>query len=1490
MAQAPSAADKPTKKKSRWGRRVALFLGVPGLLLVVLLVFAPAIVGSVAPGFVASAAGGAIAGDVEVRSVSLSWLGEQRASGVRLIDTDGSEIGVVEARVTRGLLPLLAGSRDLGTVELSGSLAIRELAAGGPATNIERATASNSPTSPSKPSEASGGELRLPGGLAVKLDVTAFDVTYTAADLPAPVRYSAKGTASVRAGQPAEVDFVITSPDDAGSASLKGTVAGLVGADGVVSVEGATADVSLHAADLRTAVIDALTSQGGKLAAALGETIGANATVKATSDTFDVDADFASDGATADIQIGLVDGVVRSTGPAKLTGDFSKLRALLPAEVAAKLGPDGAVNVRTMPRVEVELKDLALRMPQGGVTALDFGTYDFRDAGGAIELRWTEAAGTLAKGINTEGPESVRVAPGSITLDARNLDAPAVQGGLSAELGGTPTGAVTIDLKASDLLDDNGRLRRDVLSQLGLTEGADSGGPLGALALFAGSVEARGVPSALAQPFLGDAPVDLASDVGPMLDASITLARGDDAGSRVAFSANAEHLKASGAVSVRGERVTGTDTPIEVTLTNPSGLAQRFAGADGPIAVRGVGGVTLRVPTLDADLSKLSGTPDLRAAKARVEVSLQEASLVMAAPPKEGAEAGVPVEVSVPTLTAVIDATDLGRAARITADGALVTGGERAALKADLRAGGLLDDNGAARGGMPTELAGEVSITGLATAALAPFVDAQMVDLPEDLGRALDVKLVAKATPAEDAGGLPPSDLELTAKAERLDVRGTARLDSTGVSLTGDGLTATLSRMGPLIRRMDYLPEGATVSQGTSVTVRVPMLAVPFKDGTNEPDMTQVRARADVRVNGLVLAGPAPLPKRADFDNVALSVEVSPEAPVQAHAVVKGVRMQELRGGYTGEGAQRRAVVLAQNAVLDLELNAAAPAGALTDALGGDGGTATIVGSLSLVDGSGADIASGEIDASARFDEGRPAGPARATLTLEDLDSSLMDVLAGQKGMLADALGGAVDLTLDFNGQLDEHAEMMVDSGTLKLGVTSPHLTTTEQMRVSVTPTAYKLDGPLAVDFTVLPELANRLLAVEGGEAPASLVGPVTGSLRAESFNMPRKGASARNLDAVVKLRTGPLKVQLSDGDVREYMRASANLDSAGSRGEVKATAYLDTPKGNSYVRTAGFDGVVRGLVGSDGAVSAETASLTGTMKLVDLPSELVDTLAHGGGGLSGLLGPRIDGEVVLTNLSRTGGTFKADAKSSYTSLTGLSGGVRDGRFVTDQPFTLAVETVDEEFGTTLAAFVPVFAQITKDKAQHAPATVVMEELSLAIGGEVTDHRMVMKLDPGVAAFQLDASLAKLIDLGRVVDTSIGNRFQAFTVTLADGVVNYDDLKLPLGEFTFPSAGRIDLVQKTRDMTLFVPAGQLIAEGADLGGGLGQLIGQAVNIPIRGRGALEGKMSWKIDPGGAQREKPDPGKLLDGVLRGIENRRNDRNESGGGSGGSSSGG
>lgn len=332
---AATKASKPAPKKRKSGlRRIIVLLILIVLLLPVAGYFAlPPIAGAMIPGVLERAAANKIDGSLNVDSASFSWSGTQRITGIELADPEGNPVATVDLSMKAGLLDLVLGSRDLGTITISGNADITRNADG--STNLQRALGKL--LDPDKPKDPDAKPASLPRNLKARLELAGFNASYTdlqtgrvarlsnitidallAPDTP----FSLDATADLRASEAAD-------PNATGEPARLAANINLTDwsdAEGRLTPEKSAADLSLSIDRVRTAILDDALQQRGLLVDLLGDTSTTTLKAALSRESAVLDFRFESPRAAVTLDGTVTDRVLRLNQPAVL-----ELRTISPA-------------------------------------------------------------------------------------------------------------------------------------------------------------------------------------------------------------------------------------------------------------------------------------------------------------------------------------------------------------------------------------------------------------------------------------------------------------------------------------------------------------------------------------------------------------------------------------------------------------------------------------------------------------------------------------------------------------------------------------------------------------------------------------------------------------------------------------------------------------------------------------------------------------------------------------------------------------------------------------------------------------------------------------------------------------------------------------------------------------------------------------------------------------------------------------------------------
>ncbi len=855
---------------------------------------------------------------------------------------------------------------------------------------------------------------------------------------------------------------------------------------------------------------------------------------------------------------------------------------------------------------------------------------------------------------------------------------------------------------------------------------------------------------------------------------------------------------------------------------------------------------------------------DLSRAAALVTVSLTETRLAVPGHLLGTDDPATSVRTAPGTF--VLDATD--PAGAVTLRGSLnadVAGSPAGSITADLRAADLLDANGRLRTGTLPRLAGRLTAADIPTALVQPFAAGTGLDLPADLGPKIRVSLVADA-PATDQ----PARLTLTASADRLTASGTAIID--GETLTTEGpvrvemidpapaitrlLTdapATLTRTGPLdvtitdVRLNTSALTGDTPSLAGATAravVRVgPVEGTIAREGQDAVAFGAPRTAYNARLadDALTLESSYPSLRVGAGESIGTTdIALRLESPLGARHLtgtiaMAGVDAPTLAGLFASEQAARLARDLGPTFSVSVRPDIAAGAPAAAEL----------------------DVVSREIDLTARA--AMAPGGLDAVARVHRVGTSGLDALTARPGLAAAALGPAVSGFVSLTAARTPEGTIGAPfDATIEL--TSAKLRTNAPMRVRMTNAAAELLDDAELNWTIEPELF-RLLAGEGGTSLAQTT-PLRVTLT-KAF-VPISPDAGAPLNARAALATDAFTLVAPDGSEQRFTALAATLRTTDVPNQLALNASLRAPDAAGETLTAAL--TIDDAVASNG--SPADPRITGNVSADALPTALIDAFAGTGGTASRMLGATADAKLNVQNLPRENATLDVTLEAPNATAI-YRGVVRDGALVNTEPASVNLNQIKQDFGFELAKFVPILGGITKT-ASDQPANISIPALSIPVSGGLKNIAFDLVADPGTAAIQMERGIAGLID-PRIVQQGrrLGDSFEPFNVSMKDGVARITNFNLPIGDFVLPASATFDLNNNTEDVVVRLPAGMLLAES--LGGDLGPLrdiLGTALNPPLRKRGPLGANNSWKIDPSWKppEGERQDPAEQ---ILRGI---------------------
>ncbi|MEX2217411.1 MAG: hypothetical protein WD749_01515 [Phycisphaerales bacterium] len=1443
------------KRRRRWRRRALWGTGTLVLLLVVLVAAAPFLAGWLAPGIAERAINERIAGRAEVRGASFSWLGGQSVGPVTIATADGKPVADLRVNLSQGVWGLLRaglgwGPMDLGTNTLTGELTLVRRVDG--TTNLEEALAPRQTARAGAGQPGPGGETRIPPKLSGTFVIERLDVRYIDESRPAgmPAAYvelpGLNGKVILTNSMAATVDLTAhlrygPSPDaptlPGGEVSVAAKADSLTDGNGRLTPDKVRVEADIGAKDISVDAADALAGLKSRLVASLGERMDATVNLRGTVSEGTLAVRASSPASRVDLALRSSGGVITAERPGVIEINSAGLARVTPGiEEALR---DGTLTLETLPRVVATLDQV--RLPSSAIT----GAGDWRGASVRVAVDVGEVAGRVRVPEGVAGAAAgelrpFRVDPLRVVLESGDVaQGVTLKGSTSAALNGEAAGRVTIDMTAGALVDAaTGKLR----------EG---------LPAVQGKAEIAGVSTAIVQPLVEGAGLDLPRGVGPQVDLTLTASRAE-AGAGVPGAAasagmpatnlelqvRSEGVKADAALVMEGRTIRSRGEGASVAVKSVSALAGGAARKSG-VELIGDGFARASVKELSVAWDE-AGKVDPQTLTATVESAFGNMSLrpipAAAAPGPDGQAAAIPAAGAPAAEAVAIQQVFLNAGIKPGAEPKLdVRGsgnhrGSEFFIQAILDVPGLREAlAGTGSGLMQLRPAGGIELrnlpTSLGTMAMgAPPPAPGGMDVRRLIEDALGPAVTAKLDLlVREGGDATARDVNLTLRSDRVQGQASASVDSRVLEVKGGEFSTNLT---------PELASALLAAIGSPPEQR-PTLAAP--------------ARARLVIEPLTVPMDGLTPRLAEAGDATVRLEIAGPAVVQ-NVVLAGAEGQPARNiGSVG--------------VKDLAVRGTVPLAAL--GAGSSARPATAEVSATLLRGPqevvGTLRGSGEVALAG----GAPSGPAKGSLSLDIADTQKLDEILAQPGMVSGAVGET--LKVEATGQVDLAPKTAAAAGTgggsairslsARASIASPRLNTTQPFELTTNAGVATLSHPAVLAWRVEPAWAARFLpapaATPENPSPQPLLAlreptEVSVSLYKLSLAMGGEGGG------------GPMKPGVFAADA-EISAPSAVLEVSGVRSPVKnlraRAASGNQPNVLGFSLRAddvgsgappgggpalNFEGGLYGIADAQGNPTFGTAKVTGTGKAYGVPTAIIDAAARQDGLLVAALGPTASVTAQAKGASLDAGEVTVDF-TSERATSKLAGVIRDGVFVQQGDVSANLSVITPELGQRITKGIPIIGAFEKTTGE-APALVTATGLTAPLDGDLSKLNGKIRFDPGEAVFTTSTAFGKLLKVvGRATGGLVGRKLEPLDVTIASGVVTYDRYTLPLGEFTVQTRGMVDLVRKRLDVVTYVPLGSLSDEVAGVfNTGLGSVLGRAVPgleratmVPIRTTGSFD---------------------------------------------------
>ncbi len=450
--------------------------------------------------------------------------------------------------------------------------------------------------------------------------------------------------------------------------------------------------------------------------------------------------------------------------------------------------------------------------------------------------------------------------------------------------------------------------------------------------------------------------------------------------------------------------------------------------------------------------------------------------------------------------------------------------------------------------------------------------------------------------------------------------------------------------------------------------------------------------------------------------------------------------------------------------------------------------------------------------------------------------------------------------------------------------------------------------GIFAIDLSM--EIPSLKLETRQPGAPAAeriSLGAITGSVKSESANT--LGVALR----VASVDGSPTPISV-DAKLANYTSAGGAIDLARAtiNADVSApsvpTAFIDklASSGRQLTDLLGTQmslNVKARDFAPSGGLGAGEGSLNA--KFVSVKPQAPNAAAASPGAPADRTNPRQP-----TQAASTQPTLEQQA------LLEIAGPVRNGALRVQSTAPLNISLAQFDFGsdTKVLGMLPLFAKVRKEAGSSLtptgilpgapnaprpaglntpgqpaaaapvidrPLSITSRDLVLPTDGDISKLNGVLRVDPGRIDYIFKRQLGQFLD--STIFTARGADqlpIPAFDITIVSGIATYQDVTLPIRNFTFKTEGRVDLITSTIDAVIYIPnvaASQSLMSklNADLGSGFGRVLPDVITegtmVPIRARGPMsDPEYSLDVELFFKNFGKQlNPAKLIDNIGKGI---------------------
>ena len=1379
-------------------KRLLIALGVLVILLAVFVAAAPTLFSGLVSGKITKVVSKEGVLRMEIGKLSLSWLGEQKATDIVVLGQDGSTVADVDVVVPVSISSVIFGNRNFDGIKISGDINLQRDAQGILNTQPQKQTTVTVPVLKSgksgRPQVVIGtgspgnpGEIKLPKGVTASLDFSGLNINYKDLRTGSAIKLKVKeGKAVYNPTKPITLNIKAeTSGTSAGEIIISAKVENFTNAQGVIDTNSALTTLNIVTTNLPTEIVDSMVDQNGLLVDAMGDKVNLQADMKGGLQQGSANVHLQSPNLNAVADLILKDGTLLPKDDAPLSAQITLTDSFI-----NRLAPDtGSHLLNEKAQLTLNVSDLYFPLDFQGA----------KDKRGLRDLRFALNLAVDPLQISTDLPEVK-----TLTLDGWNLNLGTsdLEQGVNMEASGKAAagsdmpGTVLVQLHAGDLLDADGKLSPTNASMRGEAKIVD-------------------MPSSIITPFISKMGIEPARDIGPTINLTLTGWQTDDGkGSIIVADLDTNRIRGELSAELKDGYIRSSGKTSTLTFEVSPELMTTLAGRNEnpPLTFTGKMSGSLSLENFDILLpgkNKNFNAADMRA-------SLQVNGPMMQI---SGSEQS-PVKINDLVLNLH---TDESGKANINIDGSYNSGNAAGKITGKLAAENIAAFT-AGKGKPLFDLLSELQPSGtinIQDIPLAPVLAVMNREKPGNndnnaspdtngnnalfsdiiaglAGDSADIAL--KLTPTENA-----LNASVNLSASKVNAGLNAALQADQLAITDASGTLTLPpRVVEKIMADISAGKNAGSDQSDKLNIRllsparlsltVQPMKFPVREG--KPDLSLINIAASVSTDNTFAVDGLPGTKE----------------PVQLDKLTANLNTTIISGNNNA----------AESKPLSLRAQAALSRSSSGKRLG-----------LLKV-------------------ESLP-GSAKETglnLRLENVNVAELEPLLGrEKGELVGFLGpnGGLVATL---------VRADTDADHLDLDLAFKRLQ--GKLSGKLADEVFALTKPADLSVVVSPEILTNVVAAmnqpkesEKAKAkPAPLpfaftrAATVKLNLRKLQLNT-KKPLDPRVLQADAQLSVNQVQGKTIDDLPFAYrdVTAAVQTQSAGTDKpllKVDLRGYSLSQKGTAGKPALDIHLLADKWITTEGKIDTEKAALTGNIAIQNLSMALLDAVTGSKGILAAALGRNATITADLKSFSRESGTVNASLISPNGTAS-IVGSVADHVLTTSQPIDSKLIVTEQFSDLVLSDLIPMF--ILHKSAEDGPVHLKVDNLTAPLDGDLRKLNAIVDLDIGGATYTLREPFNSLVAATQNdVQGSVKQVIPPIHMTIRDGVVRYADLPLVINRTRLMFTGRINLATRRMRLDTEIPFGDLDKGLLRSFGGLGDLnkiVSPDTMFPIIIRGPID---------------------------------------------------